>query len=83
MTYAPTDRLQQAVSFGQSRKRTYRTNSQKDYVQPTKFVLRTDGFMHKAILLGATPYELSWFKKHFLGYGGPGTMPDFYSQKSG
>ncbi len=62
MTYAPTDRLQQAVSFGQSRKRTYRTNSQKDYVQPTKFVLRTDGFMLRAILLGATPYELSWFR---------------------
>jgi hypothetical protein len=27
----------------------------------TKLVLRIDGFMHKAILLNATPYQLSWF----------------------
>jgi hypothetical protein len=30
-------------------------------VQPTKLVLRIDGFMHEAILLNATPYQLSWF----------------------
>jgi hypothetical protein len=28
----------------------------------TKLVLRIDGFMHKAILLNATPYQLSWFR---------------------
>ena len=30
-------------------------------VQPYILVLRIDGFMHEAILLNATPYQLSWF----------------------
>ncbi|OKH57327.1 hypothetical protein NIES2130_20345 [Scytonema sp. HK-05] len=34
---------------------------QKALYNQTKLVLRIDGFMHEAIFLNATPYQLSWF----------------------
>ena len=63
MTCIPDRPTAQAVSFPPSKARTSCTDSQQDYVQPTKLVLRIDGFMpKKAIFLNATPYQLSWFK---------------------